>query len=292
MMKASELVSKAIDIAKNYKTLYVMGCFGAPMSAANKTRYCSNHSYNKAAARTAMIKAATADTFGFDCVCLIKGILWGWSGKTDKTYGGAVYASNGVPDIGADSMIAKCADATTTGWDKIEVGEVVWTSGHIGIYIGNGLAVECTPKWENKVQITAVGNIGSKSGYNTRTWKKHGHLPYVEYDGTTESTTTTTPTASESAPTTTTTVKTVKATGVAQKFDKSIAGTYTVTASALNVRNAAGTGAKILTTIPKGTKVRNYGYYSVVKNVKWLYVQFTYNGVTYTGFCSGAYLTK
>ena len=59
----------------------------------------------------------------------------------------------------------------------MEVGEVVWTTGHIGIYIGDGLAVECTPKWKNCVQITAVANIGSKSGYNARTWKKHGHMP-------------------------------------------------------------------------------------------------------------------
>ena len=52
---------------------------------------------------------------------------------------------------------------------------------HIGIYIGDGLCVECTPAWKNCVQITAVGNIGTKSGYNTRTWKKHGKLPYVDY---------------------------------------------------------------------------------------------------------------
>lgn len=171
MMKASELVSKAIDIAKNYKTLYVMGCFGAPMTAANKKRYITDHSYNKAAARVKMINSASEDTFGFDCVCLIKGILWGWNGDKNATYGGAKYASNGVPDIGADSMIKKCPDASTTGWDSMEVGEVVWTTGHIGIYIGDGLAVECTPKWKNCVQITAVANIGSKSGYNARTWK-------------------------------------------------------------------------------------------------------------------------
>lgn len=86
---------------------------------------------------------------------------------------------------------------------------------------------------------------------------------------------------------------TVKATGVASKLDKTLAGTYTVTASSgLNVRNAAGTAAKVLVTIPKGTKVKNYGYYSLVGSVKWLLVQFTYKGVTYTGFCSGAYLTK
>ena len=46
-MKAQTLVDKVVDIAKNYKTLYVMGCFGAPLTGANVTRYCNNHSYNK-----------------------------------------------------------------------------------------------------------------------------------------------------------------------------------------------------------------------------------------------------
>lgn len=148
--------------------------------------YCNNHSYNKNATRTAMIKAAANQSppvFGFDCVCLIKGILWGWDGDASRTYGGAGYAINGVPDIGADTMITKCTGVSTTGWDDMVIGEAVWMSGHIGIYIGDGLAVECSPKWENKVQITAVGNIGSKAGYNTRRWTKHGKLPYVDYTG-------------------------------------------------------------------------------------------------------------
>lgn len=187
-MTAQALVDKAVDIAKNYKTLYVMGCFGAPLTGSNVSRYCNNHSYNKAADRTAMIKAAANQSppvFGFDCVCLIKGILWGWDGDASKTYGGAQYATAGVPDIGADTMITKCTGVSTTDWDSMVIGEAVWMSGHIGIYIGDGLAVECTPKWENKVQITAVGNIGSKSGYNTRRWTKHGKLPYVDYAGAT-----------------------------------------------------------------------------------------------------------
>lgn len=181
MMKSKTFVEKLIDVAKNYKTLYVMGCFGAPMTDSNKTRYCNNHAYNKQAARTAMIQAAAADTFGFDCVCLIKGVLWGWNGNGGKSYGGAAYATNGVPDIGADTMITKCSGVSTTGWDDMIPGEAVWCKGHIGVYIGDGLAVECTPKWSNDVQITAVGNIASKAGYNTRKWTKHGRLPYVDY---------------------------------------------------------------------------------------------------------------
>lgn len=183
VMKATDFVNKAVDIAKNYKTLYVMGCFGAPMNSYNKKRYINNGAaggYNARSDRKAMIQAASADTFGFDCVCLIKGILWGWNGNQNKSYGGASYASKGVPDIGANGMIQVCS-GVSTNFSNIVPGEAVWKEDHIGIYIGNGLAVECTPAWQNKVQITAVGNIGSKSGYNTRQWTKHGKLPYIDY---------------------------------------------------------------------------------------------------------------
>lgn len=177
-MNNIELAKKAKEIATKYKTLYVMGCFGAPMTEANKARYCKNHSYNKKASRQKMIKAASADTFGFDCVCLIKAILWGWNGNKNKTCGGAKYNTNGVPDIGADAMITKCSDISKD-FKSVKVGEAVWCKGHIGIYIGDGLAVEATPSWKNKVQITACNC--SKSGYKRRNWTKHGKLPYITY---------------------------------------------------------------------------------------------------------------
>lgn len=176
---AKELVEACINATK-HKTLYIMGCFGAPMNAANKKRYTANHSYNKQAERTAKINAASTDTFGFDCVCLIKGLLWGWNGDASRTYGGASYAVNGVPDIDSDSMIEVCKDISTD-FSKIVPGEAVWMEGHIGVYIGDGLAVECTPRWDDCVQITAVHNIGTKPGYNGRKWTKHGKLPYVTY---------------------------------------------------------------------------------------------------------------
>ena len=180
MMTARELVSRCVDAAKKYKTLYVMGCFGAPMTAANKKRYTKNHDYNKAAVRTRMISAATENTFGFDCVNLIKGVLWGWEGDASRQYGGAKYGSNGVPDVSADGMIRLCK-GVTDDFREIVPGAAVWLPGHIGLYIGDGLAVECTPKWANGVQITAVGNLGNKTGYHTRIWKKWGLLPCVSY---------------------------------------------------------------------------------------------------------------
>ena len=179
-MKNIDFVAKAKAIAENYKTLYVLGCFGAPMTTKNKARWLEAQSYNRQAARKSKINAATSSTFGFDCVCLIKAILWGWEGNKNKTYGGVTYTSNNVPDIGADEMINVCS-GVSTDFSKIEVGEAVWMKGHIGIYIGDGLAVECTPRWKDGVQITAVHNIGKKSGYNGRKWTKHGKLPYFKY---------------------------------------------------------------------------------------------------------------
>ena len=272
IMKASDFVAKLKDIATNYKTLYVMGCFGAPMTAANKKRYIDHHPYNKQPARVKLINAASADTFGFDCVCLIKGVLWGWSGDKSKVYGGAKYAINGVPDVDANTMINLCSEVSTD-FSKIEAGEAVWTNGHIGVYIGNGLAIECTPAWKNRVQITACNC--SKPGYNTRKWKKHGKLPYIDY------------TVASAAPAKTSKPKL----DVATSYNKSMAGKYTVTASVgLNIRTGASSSKKSLGVLPKGTVVSNYGYYNVASNgVKWLYVV-TPDGLE--GYCSMRYLTK
>lgn len=77
----------------------------------------------------------------------------------------------------------------------------------------------------------------------------------------------------------------------AQHKDVSLAGTYVTTAD-LYCRNDAGTNKKALCLIPKGTEVKNYGFYNTSNGVKWLYIQFTLKGVKYTGFSSKTYLKK
>lgn len=177
---ADEFCKRAKKVATSYKTLYVKGCFGAPMNAKNKIRYSTNTAYNKREDRKKKILAASADTFGFDCVCLIKGLLWGWSGDVNATYGGAVYKSNGVPDFGTEAMLNYCTNVSSK-FDAIPKGAVLWRSGHVGIYIGDGLAVECTPSWADCVQITAVKNIEAKADYNAREWTKWGKLEWIDY---------------------------------------------------------------------------------------------------------------
>lgn len=175
-----ELAEIAKQVANNYKSLYVHGAFGSPMPFARKNGYIQGLGFNQSAERKAKMNSASDDTFGFDCSGFIKALLWGWCGDASKEYGGAKYQSNSVPDINADSIMAACEDFSTN-FSNILPGEVVWKPGHIGIYIGDGLAVECTYRWEDGVQVTAVENINTKPGYNGRTWTRHGKLPWIAY---------------------------------------------------------------------------------------------------------------
>ena len=185
MVKASKFASDLKDIAKNHKTVYAWGMFGSQITRYTVTlkagQYPSWYTDSKINTVFSPLYGASPPVWGFDCIGLIKGVLWGWHGDPSATsYGGARYASNGVPDISADSMISRCYDVSTD-FDSVAVGEFLWMKGHCGIYIGNGLAVESTPSWKNGVQITACNRY--KLGFKSRYWTKHGKLPYIEYDG-------------------------------------------------------------------------------------------------------------
>lgn len=182
-MKVDEFISK-LKLAQQCKTLYVKSSFGSPLTPNNKTRLKKLNSYNTRSDRIGYINNASSDTFGFDCVCLIKGVLWGWSANAAHPYGGAIYKSNDVPDINADSFISKC-DKVSSDFSDVKVGEVLWMPGHVGVYVGNGLCIECSPAFKNCVQYTWVNNIKeikNSNKMNARTWKRHGIIPWVEYN--------------------------------------------------------------------------------------------------------------
>lgn len=175
-----ELARMAMYVAECVKTLYVHGCFGWPMNQRNKQRAIKNSSFNSKDERSDKIQKASADTFGFDCVCLVKALLWGWCGNAKKNYGGATYCAGGVKDLNDAQMLAICKDVSTD-FSNVQPGEYLWTDGHCGIYAGNGIAVECTYRWDDGVQKTAVFNITGETDTKGRSWKKHGKLPYLTY---------------------------------------------------------------------------------------------------------------
>lgn len=76
----------------------------------------------------------------------------------------------------------------------------------------------------------------------------------------------------------------------AKSFNKTLAGTYTVNTNAepLMLRAGAGENKTKLASMPKGSKVKCYGYYTTVSGIKWLLV--VYKGQT--GFASSKWLRK
>lgn len=184
IMTSEELARECLDIAVSKKTIYMYACYGFQVTdrtIKGKAEQNLNGWYtSRNISKLQRVANETPPTWGFDCVNLIKGILWGWTGDVSKEKGGAKYAANGVPDTNADGMIQRCLDVSED-FEGIMTGEALWIKGHIGVYIGGGLAVECTPAWEDGVQVTCVRNIADKAGYNGRTWTKHGRLPWINY---------------------------------------------------------------------------------------------------------------
>lgn len=180
-MNVNEFINKLKDIADNYNTVYMLGTFGQPVTSsliASKTNQLPG--WYTSAKQNELKKLAGKGYFAFDCVGLVKGVLWGWDGNANDSRGGAGYASNSVADMNETTMINKCF-GVSINFDKIVPGAFVWLSGHCGVYIGDNTVIECTPKWNNKVFRTGLGNRGGKAGLYTRTWSKWGLLPWVDY---------------------------------------------------------------------------------------------------------------
>lgn len=179
VMSADKFISIVKDIATNKKSLYVYACFGAPMNQQNKVRYSNNCDYNRQPSRKAKIMAASYDTFGFDCVNLLKGVLWGWNGNVNDQYGGARYGTNGVPDTNANGMFNDYCYDKSSDFSNVQPGEFLWMNGHIGLAITKKLAVESTPIWKDGPQITSINC--DVPGYNRRNWTKHGKSKFLDY---------------------------------------------------------------------------------------------------------------
>lgn len=251
--KAKDFVAKVKDIAQNYNTVYCWGSFGFPITEYNIKRLADDkNGYPKiytAAAQAKLRSLIGKNYFGFDCVGLIKGVLWGFTGDASKPNGGTGYCSNGVGDMDCNAMFKLCS-GQSTDFSNIVPGEFLWMQGHIGVYIGDGLAVEATASWNNKVQITAVANIGAKSGYNSRRWTKHGKSPFIDYSDAFASSMAT------------------NVNGTAHKTGK--------TNAPVKVRAAASITGAVITKLPAGVKVQLTG--KTVNSSGYTWAEIIYNG--------------
>ena len=101
-----------------------------------------------------------------DCVGLIKG--YGWLNPETLTID---YGTNGMPDIGADSMYENATVKGDISTMPDTPGLAVWHSGHIGVYIGNGEVIEAMG--------TKYGVV--KTQLADRNWTAWLEVPYVTY---------------------------------------------------------------------------------------------------------------
>lgn len=107
-----------------------------------------------------------------DCIGLIKG--YGWLNTQTGTI---EYGTNGMPDIGADTMFNNANEKGTIDTLPEIPGLALWHSGHIGIYIGGGKVIHAA-----NTQAGVIISDVSGSGFTH--WLK---IPYITYTENTES---------------------------------------------------------------------------------------------------------
>lgn len=176
-----EYIDQLYFIARQ-KNYYGYGAFGAPADYEytgrsyedNRQRYNAPH--------------APVGSFLFDCSGFAyKAIPWGFCADPTRCYGGAVVPAKGEPlsELNTNNILAICDDVSED-FSTIQPAEVLYLPGHVGIYVGNGLALECTSGWnEYRILETEVENIvekGSLLSMYGRTWTKHGKLPFINYE--------------------------------------------------------------------------------------------------------------
>lgn len=123
------------------------------------------------------------ESFCFDCSGLIKSIIWGFSGNKSASYGGAQYCSNGCSDINDAGFGQYCNNSMSTV-NTAPQGAILWKSGHVGIYCGNGNTVECSYNTERvskgTVQTSGARTVEGKSYNNWEAWGCPDFINYTE----------------------------------------------------------------------------------------------------------------
>lgn len=101
-----------------------------------------------------------------DCVGLVKGYLWSNSPYDAKP------AYNAAQDISANGMRKACKESGTIDTIPEVPGLLVFYTGHVGIYIGNGEVIEARGRKYGVV----------KTKLKERKWKWWGYCPYMTYE--------------------------------------------------------------------------------------------------------------
>lgn len=121
------------------KWVYWYGTYGRPCTDDIYRSKMKQYPTHYTSDRTSGYKKDIAEgKWCADCVGMIKYFFWssGVFGNLPK------YASNNCPDVSANGMYKLCSQTGAIRNIPDEPGLVVWKSGHIGVYIGDGYTIE------------------------------------------------------------------------------------------------------------------------------------------------------
>ena len=120
----------------------------------------------------------------FDCWNLVKALINEPSIDQNYTVGHYAPPVGNMGDWDGWTILQHCSDISTD-FTRIFFGEYLYMAGHAGVYIGNGLVVECTCDWEGGVLISRVTSSGARyrNGVYGRSWTYHGKLTeWIDYN--------------------------------------------------------------------------------------------------------------
>ena len=158
-----EYLRLLMNVYENYDTVYGWGAFGAYADYGNnRSRY--------------KVPKAPKGSYIFDCSGFAyKAIPWGWCGDKSR-YGGAIYKK--IPELETNNILALCKDVSTD-FSNVQISEVLYMPGHVGIYAGNGDVIECTTAGAGGVILSTLAEAVRLHG---NAWQKHGKLPFIKYE--------------------------------------------------------------------------------------------------------------
>lgn len=111
--------------------------------------------------------------YGCDCVGLIKSYYW--SGNLNGGGGSKYYGKPGFPDVNAHGMYNAATVKGSIGTLPNIAGLILYskTNPHVGVYIGNGMVIECT--------LSKRGDGVVMSHVNDFKWEQWFECPYISY---------------------------------------------------------------------------------------------------------------
>ena len=167
-----EFVNQAKNIV-NLNTAYGKGTFGQKWTKtlANQKKKHYPEFYTDSVIASLNKKAEASTLYVFDCVGLIKGIIWNFPNVKYKT--------NGLDDVSDQGLWDKYVTDKSKDFSNIMPGEIMHIKGHVGIYIGDDKVIECTNKWSKSVLVSSI----NKQDKYYRAWSEHGKFNLLTYEG-------------------------------------------------------------------------------------------------------------